>query len=344
MKHLWDKDFWYGFLRPYVDWCTRASYSRLKVQGRENIPDDGAVIYAPNHCNTLMDAVVVLQAHKGPKIFGCRADLFNNPTAARLLRFLKIVPIARQRDGLQKVAENFQVFEEVVESMGKDVPFCLFVEGTHRTKRSLLPMRKGVFRLAARAHKAIDKPVYIVPVGLEYDDYFKYMRPVTMTFGKPINVSEFIESHPEVAETELSAHLAPILHDRLAGLITYFPDDENYDSAYAAWEAARKPVSKWWEWPLAVVLLPFFAASGALCLPMWLTSLILGGKAKDKAWLNTIRFVTKFAWLPILFIVYAVLGFTLLPWYWAIVLLVALIWSHSVFFLILNLYKKLINK
>ena len=61
-KKIYDKDVWYDVLKPIVDWCTRNSYNRIEVIGKENIPTDGAVIIAPNHCNTLMDALVVLQA------------------------------------------------------------------------------------------------------------------------------------------------------------------------------------------------------------------------------------------------------------------------------------------
>ena len=78
-QNIYDKDVKYDILKPFVDWCTRRSYRRIQVQGRENIPTDGAVLLAPNHCNTLMDALVVLQATRQDKVFGARADMFNNP-------------------------------------------------------------------------------------------------------------------------------------------------------------------------------------------------------------------------------------------------------------------------
>lgn len=344
MKNPWEKNFGYSFLRPYVDWCTRASYSKVTVNGLENIPEDGVVIYAPNHCNTLMDALVVLQSHKGPTSFGCRADLFKNPTANKALRFLKIFPIARKRDGLQAVAGNLETFANIVESMGHGMPFCLFAEGTHRAERSLLPIKKGIFRIAASAYEALGRPVYVIPAGLEYYDYFTYQKPVTLTFGEPINVSEFLEAHKDWTEIERSTALTEILHDRLSHLITYFPYDENFQTAVEAWEASRAPEKHWWEWPLGILALPAFIASGTLCCPMWIASLKLVNGLKDKAWANSIRFCTKFALLPLLFIIYAILGFCLLPWYCTVVILIALVFSHSVFFRLLNFYKKLFIK
>ena len=59
---IYESDVRYDILKPFVDWCTRRSYKKIKVTGLENLPKDGAVLLAPNHCNTLMDALVVLQA------------------------------------------------------------------------------------------------------------------------------------------------------------------------------------------------------------------------------------------------------------------------------------------
>lgn len=344
MRNPWEKNLGYSLLRPYVDWCTKASYSKVTVKGLKNIPEDGVVIYAPNHCNTLMDALVVLQSHKEATSFGCRADLFKNPKVDKILRFLKIFPIARKRDGMQAVAGNLQTFEEIIETMSHDIPFCLFAEGTHRAERSLLPIKKGIFKIAAQAYEELGRTIYVIPAGIEYDDYFTYMKPVTLTYGEPINVSEYLDTHKDLTDLDKLTSLTEILRERLSKLITYFPYDENFKTAVAEWEASRAPKKRWWEWPLGLIALPVFIACGILCCPMWLVSLILVGKLEDKAWANSMRMVTKLGLLPVLFILYAVLGFCLLPWYWAVVLLVALIFSHSVFFLILNLYKKLFNK
>ena len=88
MTELWENNKLYSVLRHWVDWCVRRSFSELKVEGK--LPDDGkAVIVAPNHCNTLMDALVVLQSRRAPMAFGARADIFKNPTAAKILHFFR---------------------------------------------------------------------------------------------------------------------------------------------------------------------------------------------------------------------------------------------------------------
>lgn len=87
MKAIYEKDGLYSSLRPVVDWCCRHSYRRFEMHGEENLPEDGALILAPNHTNTLMDALVMLRAHKGPTVFGARADIFKKPAIARIMHF-----------------------------------------------------------------------------------------------------------------------------------------------------------------------------------------------------------------------------------------------------------------
>ena len=75
---IYEKDLGYSLLRPIVDWCTKYSYRKVEVRGEENLPTDGPFILAVNHCNTLMDAIVMLRAYKGTAVVGARADMFNN--------------------------------------------------------------------------------------------------------------------------------------------------------------------------------------------------------------------------------------------------------------------------
>lgn len=236
--------FWYKALRPLVDFTTAMSFRRLQVTGMENIPEDGSVIFAPNHCNTLMDALVVLRTRRGPTVFGARADMFENSVAAKILHFLKIVPIVRRRDGIRKVIRNLDIIDDIVEVLGENVPFCIFPEGTHRPMHSLLPVGKGVFRIAVTASGKIDRPVYVVPVGIEYGDYYRYASTSLVQFGEPVPVTEFLKANPETPEAETYRILTATLRERLEGLITYIPDDEDYEARWAytkVMTAGKKP-------------------------------------------------------------------------------------------------------
>ena len=147
-KKIQDFNFFYWFLRYYVDFSLKLSYRKIKYVGKEKIPQDGAVIFAPNHTNALMDALIILAIDRKPKVFVARADIFKNPTLAKIFTFLKIMPIMRQRDGLKEVKKNQEIIDKSVDVLRDKIPFCIFPEGTHNTKYSSLPLSKGIFKIA----------------------------------------------------------------------------------------------------------------------------------------------------------------------------------------------------
>ncbi len=233
-EKIWQEDIYYSLLRPIVDGAAKNSYKQVEVTGKENIPADGAVIIAPNHCNTLMDALVILRAFKNETVFGARADIFNKPAIAKIMYFLRILPQIRQRDGLRNVLKNNETQEIIVETLENKVRFCIFPEGRHRPAHSLQPLGKGVFRAALAANaKFGDKfPVYIVPAGIEYGDYYRYFSTCLVNFGKPINVTEFVRDNPVENEAQLIEPMKKELSSRMSELITYIKDDQQLEDKW----------------------------------------------------------------------------------------------------------------
>ena len=235
-SNIYDKSLLYSFLRwAWTDGPIRRSFRKCEVHGTENIPKDGAVILTPNHCNTLMDALVVLRSYRGMCVFGGRADIFRKPFIARLLYFIRMVPIFRQRDGLRNVLQNTKTQDVIVDTLEHNVRFCIFPEGKHRTMHSLQKIGKGALRIAIAANEKFgkDKPVYIVPVGLEYGDYFRYRSTSLVNFGKALNVTGFIKEGCFETEAQATEALKRELEKRMADLITYLPDDEDYEAKWA---------------------------------------------------------------------------------------------------------------
>ena len=234
-KNIYDKDLGYTILKPIVDWNTKHSYRKIEVTGKENIPTDGAVIIAPNHCNTLMDALVILQAFKDETVFGARADIFNKPFIAKIMTFVRILPMVRQRDGLRNVLKNNETQEIIVDTLENKVRFCMYPEGRHRPAHSLQTLGKGTFRAALAANSKFgDKmPVYIVPTGIEYGDYFRYRSTCLITFGEAINVTEFVKGLNVENEVQMIEPLRKELASRMSKLITFIKDDEQLYNKWA---------------------------------------------------------------------------------------------------------------
>lgn len=232
-KKVQDYDFMYDFLRYYVDIVMKLSYRKIKYVGKEFIPKDGAIILAPNHTNALMDAMVVLGMDHSPKVFVARADIFRNTKIAKILKWLKIMPIMRMRDGYEEVKKNNETIERAVDVLRDRVPFCIFPEGTHQTKYSSLPLAKGIFRIAFQAQELMpDMPLYIVPVGIRYGSFFRFRSTVRVQIGEPINVGRFIKEHSDLAPAEQMTAIRELLTERIHNSIFYIPNDEDYEAMY----------------------------------------------------------------------------------------------------------------
>ena len=240
-RKIQDHSRLYAFLRYYVDRVLKLSYRNIRYVNRERIPQDGAVIYAPNHTNALMDALVILAMDRKAKVFVARADIFKKPLLAKAFSFFKIMPIMRLRDGVDEVKKNYETIEKSVDVLRDKVPFCIFPEGQHQAKYSSLPLSKGIFRIAFQAQELMpDMPLYIVPVGMRYGSFFRFRSTVRVQVGEPINVQEFLNSHSENTPQEQMNILKDILAERMKSSILYIPNDEDYDATYEICGAAVK--------------------------------------------------------------------------------------------------------
>lgn len=310
MKQIQDESRLYRFFLPLVNWMFRHSYRHLKYIGEENIPSDGSVIFAPNHTNALQDALAVLSINSERKVFVARADIFRRPIFAKILNFLKIMPIRRKRDGVGEVLQNDETEEKAIDVLQDGVPFCILPEGTHRPKHSLLPLGKGIFRIALRANDRFghEKPVYIVPVGLEYSDYFHLWDTLIINVGKPINVTQFVAEHAELERPQLIMALREELTLRMREQILWVPDDEHYEdnlrqlrenppAPFNLFPKHRVPV--WLLFLLLVVLSPLFVISAVFTIPLWLMWILIRWSVKDPAFHNSVQFVWQLIVIPL---------------------------------------------
>lgn len=303
MAKIWEPNSWYNFWRRYVDLCTRTSFSSVKISGLENLPRDGAVMIAPNHSAALMDALLVLCLKKTPIGFGARSDIFKNPKVASFLRWARILPLARERNGLREVAKNYDTFDEIVDCLDHDVPFCMFSEGTHRAERGMLPVKKGIFKVSKMACDKLGKPVHIVPAGISYEYFFHELGKVTVRLGKPFEIGEFFRRNEGRSEAEIYHLLCEELRERDLELMQPVPQGRIHGKILLRSIAA-------------LISLPVFLCFAICSFPIWLPSEIISGRFKDKAWRHTVYFACRFFF----------------PLFWVF---------HWVYALLLNFYRNL---
>ncbi len=276
MAKIWEDYPCYDITRDYVNLMSRSCFRSVRIEGAERIPRKGAVLLAPNHCATLMDPLLILLFRLHNTAFGARSDIFAKPGVARILRWLRIVPIARERNGLAEVAKNLETFEEIIDCLEHESPFCLFSEGRHRPERGMLPVKKGIFRIARMTHERLGQPVSIVPIGIDYEDFFGGQGRLAIRVGEPMEISRAWEERAGLNEAEIYRELCEELQSRILALIGRLPERRHDRRALRL---------------LAAILsLPLFVLCAVGSLPIWLPYRLLMHKMKDKAWAHTVRF------------------------------------------------------
>ena len=254
--------------------------------------------------------MAVLGIDRKRKVFVARADIFRNPKQAKILNWLKIMPIRRVRDGLDEVRHNDETIDNAVDTLRDGVPFCILPEGAHRPMHSLLPLGKGIFRIALRANDEFgdQKPIYIVPVGLEYGDYYHLWDSLTVNIGKPINVTAFVKEHAEWERPQLILALREELTQRMREQIMWVPDDENYERNITELQAnppapfnkfKHHKIPHWVLFIFLVLLSPLFLVSAAVTIPLWGVWLLIRWKVKDPAFHNSVQYVWQTVFLPL---------------------------------------------
>lgn len=195
---------YYLFLRFLVRVAIKLFYRRIEIQGIENIPKNGPVLLAPNHQNAFIDALLPATLFPRTIHFLVRADVFKSNLARKFFGSIQMMPVYRQRDGVQNLAKNEETFRQCHEILRRGEVLLLFPEATHEGVRKLRPLSKGFTRILFGAleegHEDLD--IKVVPLGLNYSNYSDSQSRVLMSYGKPISVQDY---SAQIAENKARA-------------------------------------------------------------------------------------------------------------------------------------------
>ncbi|UBM61800.1 1-acyl-sn-glycerol-3-phosphate acyltransferase [Candidatus Sulfidibacterium hydrothermale] len=204
----------YAALKTFLRfWHDKIFYRKVVYVNREKLPLNEHLIFTPNHQNALMDALAIEFSLSNQFVFVARSDIFKNKQIARILYFLKILPVYRIRDGYDSLKKNELTFRKTLDIIRNKNGFVILPEGNHAGFRKLRSLKKGFARIAFQAEEAENflLDMKIVPVGINYSDYENFRSDLLVIFGKPFAVSEFYEvykENPAVAYNRIKEKLA----------------------------------------------------------------------------------------------------------------------------------------
>ncbi|MFN5170585.1 MAG: 1-acyl-sn-glycerol-3-phosphate acyltransferase [Cyclobacteriaceae bacterium] len=225
--------FYYA-LRTYVWLGLHFYFRQLRVSGTTSIPR-GAVLFAANHQNAFLDALLMVCTSHRYTHFLTRADIFRKGWAKKMLSLINLIPIYRIRDGWHSLGENQKTFDRCTEILLKEEALIIFPEGNHGWKRQLRPLSKGFTRaLQGALEQQPQQSVHVVPVGINYTEHEPFRTSVHVVYGAAFVANDFFRP----GDPASALALRDALTQRMQPLITHIPD-EHYDHVYAALESTQ---------------------------------------------------------------------------------------------------------
>ena len=144
------------FLMRFITWVLVNALYRVRVDGAQNIPEDGAVVLVCNHVS-FMDALLLMANLRRPARFVMYHKIFNIPLLSFVFRTAKAIPIAGYKENPQLLQQAYDAIDEALQA-GEVV--CIFPEGSLTRDGEIAPFRPGIEKVLAR------RPVPVVPMAL----------------------------------------------------------------------------------------------------------------------------------------------------------------------------------
>ena len=144
------------FLMRFITWVMVNTLYRVRVDGMQNLPEEGAALLVCNHVS-YMDPMLLMANLPRPARFVMYYKIFNAPLLRFVFRTAKAIPIA----GYKQDPEILQhAYDAIDEALAAGELVCIFPEGALTRDGDIATFRNGVEKILAR------RPVPVVPMAL----------------------------------------------------------------------------------------------------------------------------------------------------------------------------------
>ncbi len=177
------------FLLRFSLWFLTHTFYRIRIIGKENIPNKGAALLVCNHMSFIDWLLLGACVHRFIRFMIYRR-FYDYRLVNRFLRLLKAIPIS---DGGRR--ETFDSLAKARDEMKAGHVVCIFAEGSISRTGNLLPFKKGF----TKAVEGLDVPIIPVYLDRVWGSVFsfhggrffrkwpqRFLRPITVSFGKPM--------------------------------------------------------------------------------------------------------------------------------------------------------------
>ncbi|HEY3521076.1 MAG TPA: MFS transporter [Rhodanobacteraceae bacterium] len=144
------------FLMRFVDWLLISLFYRVRTEGLERIPDEGAALLVCNHVS-FMDAMIIMGSVRRPVRFVMYHRIFRIPVLSFVFRTAKAIPIAGAKEDPALLA---RALEQIDQALAEGELVCVFPEGSLSSDGEIAAFRPGVEKILSK------RPVPVIPLAL----------------------------------------------------------------------------------------------------------------------------------------------------------------------------------
>jgi 1-acyl-sn-glycerol-3-phosphate acyltransferase len=144
------------FIMRFITWVLVNTLYRVRVDGTQNIPEEGPVLLVCNHVS-FMDPLLLMANLRRPARFVMYYKIFHIPLLNFVFRTAKAIPIAGHKEDPQVLQ---RAYDEVDAALADGEVVCIFPEGGLTKDGDIAPFRPGVAHILER------RPVPVIPMAL----------------------------------------------------------------------------------------------------------------------------------------------------------------------------------
>lgn len=217
----------YRSIRRVLRYAVGIYFHDVQATGQQLIPDQGPLIFAANHPNSLMDTVLLGTQTERQIQYMARSGLFRNPLVQMLFDKIGVIPVFRAEDG-EKVTKNTDSFRRAYETLEEGGCIGIFPEGKNSPDRQVRTLKTGTARIGLQTEQRNDFSlgVRIQPVGLNFEARERFLSGVLIRFGEPIDVRDYEQNYRD-DQHETVRRLTRRIEDELRELSTHIEDQRN---------------------------------------------------------------------------------------------------------------------
>lgn len=155
--------------------------SKAKVIGKENIPDNCAVMFAFNH-RSIFDVIMTYSVIDIPCGFVAKNQLRKTPVLSWWMTLMNCFFLDREdmRSGVKMILHS-------IDCINSGISVAIAPEGTRSKTENMLPFKEGSFKMATKTNCPII-PVAFTNTDKLFENQFPRFKsvPTVIEFGEPI--------------------------------------------------------------------------------------------------------------------------------------------------------------